>query len=206
MPISRRYFLRDSAQTIGAVSLLGATALTGCASNPSASAESPDKQQASKPLSKPTRSIAARDLKMLDVAGLTADVHTDGHSLQLPPIADRAILLELLAFSYQGKKFPSPVYWGGVRTADRKLVWRERRADGDTAGDVDLIQLFDVAADPLEQRSIAGERPAEVRAMAARFEAAAAPAQVVGERHHDGGTARVTDDDRARLQALGYLD
>ena len=31
MPISRRYFLRDGAQAVAAASLLGTTALTGCA-------------------------------------------------------------------------------------------------------------------------------------------------------------------------------
>jgi arylsulfatase A-like enzyme len=166
------------------------------------------KYPGSQPARQDARLVSLVDVlpTVLDVAGLTADGHTDGHSLRVPPIADRAILLELLAFSYQGKKFASPVYWGGIRTVDRKLVWRERRPDGAPAGEVDLIQLFDVTADPLEQRSIAGDRLAEVTAMAARFEAAAAPARVAGERHGDGGTAPVADDDRARLRALGYLE
>jgi glyoxylase-like metal-dependent hydrolase (beta-lactamase superfamily II) len=67
MPISRRYFLRDSAQAVAAASLLGTTALTGCATtSPSTSTGSSSKDQPSKR----ARSVAAGNLKVLDVAGL----------------------------------------------------------------------------------------------------------------------------------------
>jgi cyclase len=58
MPISRRYFLRDSAQAVAAASLLGTTALAGRAN----AAASNNKTAA--------RSVAASSLKVLDVAGL----------------------------------------------------------------------------------------------------------------------------------------
>jgi cyclase len=59
MAISRRLFLRDSAQA-AAASLLGATALSGCAS----SAGKPQSVQ------RAVRSITAAELKIVDVAGL----------------------------------------------------------------------------------------------------------------------------------------
>jgi len=143
---------------------------------------------------------------VLDAVGLAPDGDVDGHSLIAAPVPDRAVLFELLAFSYQGKKFPSPVYWGGIRTPERKLVWRERRRDDAAEGEVDLIQLFDVAADPREQRSIAADRVEEVQTLAMRFQAAAIPARIVAARHGDGGTASIGDDERGRLRALGYLE
>jgi glyoxylase-like metal-dependent hydrolase (beta-lactamase superfamily II) len=77
MPVSRRYFLRDSARTIGAVSLLGTAALSGCAStvssgvgassNASANSATTNKSPAAK---QAVRSVAASQLKVRDVAGL----------------------------------------------------------------------------------------------------------------------------------------
>ncbi|HUG73889.1 MAG TPA: MBL fold metallo-hydrolase [Steroidobacteraceae bacterium] len=69
MSISRRYFLRDGAQTMAAASLLGTAALTGCASTDSATRAGAqgDKAQAGNGA---VRSVSARDLKVLDVAGL----------------------------------------------------------------------------------------------------------------------------------------
>jgi choline-sulfatase len=143
---------------------------------------------------------------VLETAGLATDGHSDGHSLTAAPVPDRAVLLELLALSYEGRKFPSKAYWGGIRTSERKLLWRERRQDDAPTGEVELIELFDVAADPLEQRNIAAERRDEVQELTRRFTAAAAPARVVATRHGDGGTAAIGDDDRARLRALGYIE
>lgn len=72
MPISRRYFLRDSAQAIGAVSLLGATALSGCATtgSPAAAPGNATASSGEQVARRPARSIAASNLKVLDVAGL----------------------------------------------------------------------------------------------------------------------------------------
>ncbi|MEO6079347.1 MAG: MBL fold metallo-hydrolase [Steroidobacteraceae bacterium] len=68
MPISRRYFLRDGAQAVTAVSLLGTTALTGCASSSSsATTGSSNKNLVGKSAA---RSIAVSNLKVQDVAGL----------------------------------------------------------------------------------------------------------------------------------------
>jgi glyoxylase-like metal-dependent hydrolase (beta-lactamase superfamily II) len=67
MSISRRYFLRDGAQTIAAASLLGTAALTGCASTTPMTGAQPDKAPADR---SPARSVSARDLRVLDVAGL----------------------------------------------------------------------------------------------------------------------------------------
>jgi glyoxylase-like metal-dependent hydrolase (beta-lactamase superfamily II) len=67
MPISRRFFLRDSAQAAAALSLLGTAALTGCASTagaektPAGTAQSVDRA---------VRSISASSLKVVDVSGL----------------------------------------------------------------------------------------------------------------------------------------
>jgi glyoxylase-like metal-dependent hydrolase (beta-lactamase superfamily II) len=67
MTISRRFFLRGGAQAVAAASVLGTAALTGCASAPSTRGPT-----ATAPASKNGfRSIAARDLKILDVAGLS---------------------------------------------------------------------------------------------------------------------------------------
>jgi glyoxylase-like metal-dependent hydrolase (beta-lactamase superfamily II) len=86
MPISRRYFLRDSAQALGAVSLLGATAFTGVAN--AAAASSRDK--AAKPAA---RSVAARDLKVRDVAGL-ALIQGAGCNVVALGSADGALMID----------------------------------------------------------------------------------------------------------------
>jgi cyclase len=77
MPISRRFFLRDSAQAVGAVSLLGTAALTGCASTPASTAGSSAAPASgssaagkSQGTARPARSVAASSLKVVDVAGL----------------------------------------------------------------------------------------------------------------------------------------
>jgi glyoxylase-like metal-dependent hydrolase (beta-lactamase superfamily II) len=70
MPISRRFFLRDGAQAVAAASLLGTAGLSGCAST---ATTSKDAAGAGKPdtVKRTVRSIAAGDLKFVDVAGLT---------------------------------------------------------------------------------------------------------------------------------------
>src|SRR5688572_20480828 len=71
MPVSRRFFLRDSAQAIGAVSLLGTTALTGCATTGSSSnAAANTAASKSQAVKQAIRSVAASELKVRDVAGL----------------------------------------------------------------------------------------------------------------------------------------
>jgi len=142
---------------------------------------------------------------VLEVAGLAAEGHRDGRSLLAAATPDRAVLLELVSLSYQGHMFPAGVYWGGIRTADRKLVWREQRPDGGT-GTVDLIQLFDVAADPGEQRNLAAARQDEAKAMMARFDTTASATRVEAARHDERGLAAIGESDRARLRALGYLE
>jgi glyoxylase-like metal-dependent hydrolase (beta-lactamase superfamily II) len=67
MPISRRFFLRDGAQAVAAASLLGTATLSGCASSGSAAKASPGTDQAVKAA---VRSISARDIRVVDVAGL----------------------------------------------------------------------------------------------------------------------------------------
>lgn len=71
MPISRRYFLRDGAQAVAAASLLGSAGLTGCASPgsaPAAAATAAGKTDTAKAVA---RSVAAADIKVSNVAGLT---------------------------------------------------------------------------------------------------------------------------------------
>lgn len=68
MPISRRYFLRDGAQAVAAASLLGTATLSGCASTAPATRAQASQGEAGRAVA---RSIAARDLKVIDVAGLS---------------------------------------------------------------------------------------------------------------------------------------
>jgi len=68
MPISRRYFLRDGAQAVAAVSLLGTVTLAGCASTGSADKSAAGSAKAA--VKSAVRSVSASDLKVLDVGGL----------------------------------------------------------------------------------------------------------------------------------------
>jgi len=73
MPISRRFFLRDGAQAAAAASLIGTVGLAGCASTGTSSSDTPPAASASpaaatKPVA---RSIAAADIKVSEVAGLS---------------------------------------------------------------------------------------------------------------------------------------
>src|SRR5690554_3882735 len=73
MSISRRNFLRDGAQTVAAASLLGtgALALGGCASQAGSGTAAAASGAAGGARAAVARSIAASDLTIREVAGLT---------------------------------------------------------------------------------------------------------------------------------------
>lgn len=68
MPISRRLFLRDGAQTVAAASLLGTAALSGCASTAPTQKSAATPGQAAQAVA---RSIRASDIRIEQVAGLS---------------------------------------------------------------------------------------------------------------------------------------
>jgi glyoxylase-like metal-dependent hydrolase (beta-lactamase superfamily II) len=85
MPISRRYFLRAVAQAVAAASLLGTAGFTS-----SANAAASTKDKAARPAA---RSVAARDLKVVNVAGL-AMIQGAGCNVVALGGADGALMID----------------------------------------------------------------------------------------------------------------
>jgi cyclase len=139
MPISRRFFLRDSAQAIGAASLLGAGALSGCASSgtsatgPATAGSSSSDQSARRP----ARSISAGNLKVLDVAGLAMIQGAGCNVIALGGpdgalmidgglAANSAVLLQALHGAVKGSRVNTLIntHWHPEQTGSNEAVGR----------------------------------------------------------------------------------
>lgn len=92
MPVTRRYFLRDGAQAVAAVSLLGSAGLAGCA-GPSSASGSQARTGTDQAVKAAVRSVAAGDIKLRDVAGLTV---LDGAGCNVVALAgtDGALMID----------------------------------------------------------------------------------------------------------------
>jgi len=91
-------------------------------------------------------------------------------------------------------KFAKPVTWG---ISDARWTLH------DTAGEV---ALYDHASDPHELKDVQGAHPEIVARLRADL-AARRDAQVArGKQFGAGGTVELTDDEKAALEALGYID
>jgi hypothetical protein len=64
----------------------------------------------------------------------------------------------------------------------------------------DVPELYDVIADPGEQRDRASEEPVQVAALRAELERLLADAA-----HTPAAAVPITDEDRTQLEALGYV-
>ena len=87
--------------------------------------------------------------------------------------------------------------WRSLRQADHRLLLRRR-----TAGAELERQLFDVAADPLEQRDLFATEPRLASRLESRFETAFAALTVAPP----GVPARLDEEALRELRALGYLN
>ena len=78
------------------------------------------------------------------------------------------------------------------------------RATRDGRGDPARLQLFDLAADPLEQRNLAGDHPEEVRRLRAELRAWMRTNPPASEQR--GPAPGESDESLDALRAMGYLD
>lgn len=96
---------------------------------------------------------------------------------------------EVLVFQYGDRRY-------GVRTPRWKLILS-------VAGSDRLVELYDLRADPGEQENIADRHPQVVERLERELRRWRADLQTV---ESDAAPARLDEEERKRLEALGYLD
>lgn len=121
---------------------------------------------------------------LLAASGIPADAgELPGEDLRLPARADRPVVVAAT--------------WRALIEGRRKLVVEPGQAP----------KLYDLDADPGESRDVAATDPAGVAALGTRLDTLRAD----GDRHFGrlaasaAAAAKLTDEERARLRALGYL-
>lgn len=67
------------------------------------------------------------------------------------------------------------------------------------------VELYDVAADPGEHRNLAARRPIAVQYLRGRLEELRSSQRRAAELLHGGAKVELSEDDRAELRALGYV-
>jgi arylsulfatase A-like enzyme len=144
---------------------------------------------------------------VLDVTGAAASFPVDGRSLrEAPGAVDRSIYYELLGVQYyrgpDGKAFSRSERWYGVRQGDFKLVWSEPGAGGRGSS----YELFNVRDDPGERVDLSAEEPERNQALERAFGEGMESARQTAKRYRRGGEATLTEEEKASLRALGYLE
>ncbi len=144
---------------------------------------------------------------VLDVTGAAASFPVDGRSLrEAPGSVDRSIYYELLGVQYyrgpDGSTFPRSKRWYGVRQGDFKLVWSEPGAGGEGRS----YELFNVRDDPGERVDLSARKPERKRALERSFGEGMERARRTAKRYRRGGKATWTEEEKASLRALGYLE
>jgi arylsulfatase A-like enzyme len=91
-------------------------------------------------------------------------------------------------------KFAKPVTWG---ISDAR--WTLHDTDGE-------IALYDRRADPHELTDVAAAHPDEVSRLSKELAARRSAQLARGKQFGAGGTAELTDEEKAALEALGYVD
>jgi len=128
---------------------------------------------------------------LADLAGVDPPAQAVGRSLvpamRGEPLPERPLLAEL--------RHRPDVVERAVVEGRWKLV-RSPRTKRD--------QLFDRAADPLDTRDLAEQHPERVRALAERLDALAAEAGELAAGLEEAGRIELSEDERRRLEALGY--
>ena len=135
---------------------------------------------------------------VLEVAGVASAAPIEGASLRAAPDEDRAIHFELAATWYAAGGAREQ-RWSAVRDATHKLVWSE---GGGAPG---RTELYAIGSDPDEEVDVAGRERERVAELRARHDAQRARSEAIAAGYEAGGEASLADDERAQLEALGYL-
>jgi len=142
---------------------------------------------------------------LLDLAGVAPPAPHHGRSLLAAPQPERAIFHELLALRYlmndEQEIETSGAQWRSIRQGSWKLVWEQDLRDESRHA----IQLFDVARDPGEQRSLSEQETARVQALAEAMVARLERFEREATGYEPGGRVTLDDTEVQRLRALGYL-
>jgi arylsulfatase A-like enzyme len=142
---------------------------------------------------------------ILEAAGLAAEFPIAGRSLREPhPDPARAVLYELETSRFYGAADGSisgrASRWRALRRGEMKLVEREAQGPGGVER-----RLFRVARDPGEQADLAASEPERAAELARELEGEVARARAGADGRRRGGEARLTDEERAQLEELGYF-
>jgi arylsulfatase A-like enzyme len=146
---------------------------------------------------------------VLDVTRTEVSFPLHGRSLRaIPAPAQRPIYFELLSTWYlrgeDGRPFARRRRWYGVREGDYKLVWSE--SDEASEQQDRSYELFNVRDDPVEQVDLSARDPAKSEALARALEEGMGRSRQAARRYRRGGKASLSEEERERLRALGYLD
>ena len=142
---------------------------------------------------------------ILELAGGPSDEAATGHGrslLEAEPDPDRAIYFALKYVWFDpDPDAPRPIVrrtWRGVRRGDHKLV---------TVTDAGGPYLFDVVADPREERNLSDSAEHEAREQSLMEDLRLWRSAMRQERRarQRGADAELDEAERARLRALGYL-
>jgi arylsulfatase A-like enzyme len=128
---------------------------------------------------------------LLDLLGVSYDGALQGRDL-MPLIDGRA------------EPLPAPVLSQASLRAVKTVQLQSLRRDGwkiiETTVPTSRIELYDVVNDPFEQRDLAGKEPSRTREMLSDLHEFSESLPV-----GTGGVVELTDEEKERLRALGYL-
>jgi len=149
-------------------------------------------------------SLLALAPTVLDAMGFDASQLDFQHGSLLPQIRDGEPSDDQFVYSeVDYDRVPRPKLWPTMRSANmRALILGRYKILHDRGPD--RFELYDVVADPEEQRDLSQSEPERLHAMQHQLDAASERAQ--GSGAHEAPRQMLGPDERERLRALGYLD
>jgi arylsulfatase A-like enzyme len=139
---------------------------------------------------------------VLEVVGRAVPAPMHGRSLLVETDPERPLFFELLSSWYvkrAGRVISEASVFEAVRRGDHKLVAVKPHAAAER------MELYDLRADPREQRDLSASEPALLAELASLLQAQRGRTRDDAARFQSGGEAELSESEAERLRALGYL-
>ena len=138
---------------------------------------------------------------LVSLAGGDPGEEAQGIGLEEPSRGPKDALFHELVTTFYGRGASGRMekrgeQWWAARRGRYKLI---------SAPDRRMNLLFDVVADPRERRSIEGDRPDLLEKALGLLAPWRSRSAAIRERHGETENVRLTDEERERLEALGYV-